>query len=75
MVVTGPGVGDFSLSRLADRPRAPVESFWQAIEEVLNAVLLVVISLYVAIVPTTGLVRFFAADKLRSLLRQHSGPR
>jgi CPA1 family monovalent cation:H+ antiporter len=56
MVVTGLAVGNFSLPRLAEPQSAPFETFWQAIDEVLNAVLFVVIGLHVAIVPSTGLV-------------------
>jgi len=56
MVVTGLAVGNFSLPRLAAKQSAPFETFWQAIDEVLNAVLFVVIGLHIAIVPSTGLV-------------------
>lgn len=56
MVVTGLVVGNFSLPRLAEQEGAPFETFWQAIDEVLNAVLFVVIGLHIAVVPSTGLV-------------------
>jgi CPA1 family monovalent cation:H+ antiporter len=56
MVVTGLVVGNFSLPRLAEQESAPFETFWQAIDEVLNAVLFVVIGLHIAVVPSTGLV-------------------
>jgi len=56
MVVTGLAVGNFSLPRLEARQTAPFEIFWQAIDEVLNAVLFVVIGLHVAIVPSATLV-------------------
>ena len=56
MVVTGLVVGNFSLPRLAEQQSAPFETFWQAIDEVLNAVLFVVIGLHIAVVPSTGLV-------------------
>jgi CPA1 family monovalent cation:H+ antiporter len=56
MVVTGLAVGNFSLPRLAEQQRAPFETFWQAIDEVLNAVLFVVIGLHIAVVPSTGLM-------------------
>jgi CPA1 family monovalent cation:H+ antiporter len=56
MVVTGLVVGNFSLPRLAQQQRAPFGTFWQAIDEVLNAVLFVVIGLHIAIVPDAGLL-------------------
>jgi len=56
MVVTGLVVGNFSLPRLAEQQRAPFGTFWQAIDEVLNAVLFVVIGLHIAIVPSAGLM-------------------
>ena len=51
MVVTGLVVGNYSMPRLAEQQRAPFETFWQAIDEVLNAMLFVVIGLHIAIVP------------------------
>jgi CPA1 family monovalent cation:H+ antiporter len=56
MVVTGLVVGNFSLPRLVEQQRAPFETFWQAVDEVLNAVLFVVIGLHIAIVPSAGLL-------------------
>jgi CPA1 family monovalent cation:H+ antiporter len=56
MVVTGLVVGNFSLPRLAEQQRTPFGTFWQAIDEVLNAVLFVVIGLHIAIVPSAGLL-------------------
>jgi CPA1 family monovalent cation:H+ antiporter len=56
MVVTGLVVGNFSLPRLAEQQRAPFGTFWQAIDEVLNAMLFVVIGLHIAIVPSAGLL-------------------
>jgi CPA1 family monovalent cation:H+ antiporter len=56
MVVTGLVVGNFSLPRLVDQQRMPFETFWQAIDEVLNAVLFVVLGLHIAIVPSEGLL-------------------
>jgi CPA1 family monovalent cation:H+ antiporter len=56
MVVTGLVVGNFSLPRLAEQQSSPFETFWQAIDEVLNAVLFVVIGLHIAVVPSTGLM-------------------
>jgi Na+:H+ antiporter len=56
MVVTGLVAGNFSLPRLAEQQSAPFETFWQAIDEVLNAVLFVVIGLHIALVPSTGLM-------------------
>ena len=55
IVVTGLVVGNFSLPRLTAQQRAPFVTFWQAIEEVLNAMLFVVIGLHVAIMPSEGL--------------------
>jgi CPA1 family monovalent cation:H+ antiporter len=55
IVVTGLVVGNFSLPRLTAQQRAPFGTFWQAIEEVLNAMLFVVIGLHVAIMPSEGL--------------------
>jgi CPA1 family monovalent cation:H+ antiporter len=56
MVVTGLVVGNFSLPRLVEQQRAPFETFWQAVDEILNAVLFVVIGLHIAIVPSAGLL-------------------
>ena len=56
MVVTGLVVGNFSLPRLAEQQRAPFETFWQAVDEVLNAMLFVVIGLHIAIVPGSDLL-------------------
>ncbi len=56
MVVTGLAAGNFSLPRLAVQQSAPFETFWQAIDEVLNAVVFVVIGLHIAIGPSTGLI-------------------
>jgi CPA1 family monovalent cation:H+ antiporter len=56
MVVTGLVVGNFSLPRLAEKQRVPFETFWQAVDEVLNAVLFVVIGLHIAIVPSSGML-------------------
>ena len=56
MVVTGLAAGNYSLPRLAVQQSAPFETFWQAIDEVLNAVLFVVIGLHIALVPSTGLM-------------------
>jgi CPA1 family monovalent cation:H+ antiporter len=56
MVVTGLAIGNFSLPQLAQRESAPFETFWQAIDEVLNAVLFVVIGLHIAIIPSAGLL-------------------
>jgi CPA1 family monovalent cation:H+ antiporter len=55
IVVTGLVVGNFTLPRLTAQQRAPFGTFWQAIDEVLNAVLFVVIGLHVAIMPSEGL--------------------
>lgn len=51
MVVTGLVVGNYSMPRLVEQQRAPFETFWQAIDEVLNAMLFVIIGLHIAIVP------------------------
>ncbi|MEA3274250.1 MAG: sodium:proton antiporter [Pseudomonadota bacterium] len=56
MVVTGLVVGNFSMPRLAERQRSPFETFWQAVDEVLNAVLFVLIGLHIAIVPSIDLM-------------------
>ena len=56
MVVTGLVVGNFSLPRLVEQQLAPFETFWQAVDEVLNAMLFVVIGLHIAIMPGSGLV-------------------
>ncbi len=56
MVVTGLVVGNFSLPRLVEQQLAPFETFWQAIDEVLNAMLFVVIGLHVAIMPGSNLL-------------------
>lgn len=56
MVVTGLVVGNFSLPRLLDTQRAPFGTFWQAVDEVLNAVLFVVIGLHIVLVPSEGLL-------------------
>lgn len=56
MVVTGLVVGNFSMPRLAARQREPFGTFWQAIDEVLNAMLFVVIGLHIAIVPGSNLL-------------------
>ena len=56
MVVTGLVVGNFSLPRLVEQQLAPFETFWQAIDEVLNAMLFVVIGLHIAIVPGSNLL-------------------
>jgi len=55
IVVTGLVVGNFSLPRLTAQQRAPFGTFWQGIDEVLNAMLFVVIGLHVAIVPSEAL--------------------
>jgi CPA1 family monovalent cation:H+ antiporter len=51
MVVTGLVVGNYSMPRIAEQQRAQFETFWQAIDEVLNAMLFVVIGLHVAVLP------------------------
>ncbi len=51
MVVTGLLAGNLSLPRLPTRLRTPFETFWRGIDEVLNAILFVVIGLHIAIVP------------------------
>jgi CPA1 family monovalent cation:H+ antiporter len=56
MVVTGLVVGNFSLPALAATQRAPFETFWEAVDEVLNAVLFVLIGLHIAIVPGSDLL-------------------
>ncbi len=56
MVVTGLVVGNYSLPRLAEQQRAPFETFWQAVDEVLNAMLFVVIGLHIAIIPGSNLL-------------------
>jgi CPA1 family monovalent cation:H+ antiporter len=56
MVVTGLVVGNFTLPRLVEQQLAPFETFWQAIDEVLNAMLFVVIGLHVAILPGSNLL-------------------
>jgi CPA1 family monovalent cation:H+ antiporter len=56
MVVTGLAVGNYSLPRLAAQQSAPFTTFWQAVDEVLNALLFVVIGLHIAIVPESNLL-------------------
>jgi monovalent cation:H+ antiporter, CPA1 family len=56
MVVTGLVVGNFSLPRLAERQSAPFETFWQAVDQILNAVLFVLIGLHIAIMPGSDLM-------------------
>lgn len=56
MVVTGLVVGNFSLPKLVEQQRNPFETFWQAVDEVLNALLFVVIGLHIAIVPGSDLL-------------------
>ena len=51
MVVIGLVAGNYSMPRLAAKERAPFETFWQAVDEVLNAMLFVTIGLHIAIVP------------------------
>jgi len=51
MVVTGLAVGNLTLPRLASAYRAPFESFWKAVDEMLNAMLFVLLGLHVVVVP------------------------
>ena len=51
MVVTGLIAGNVTLPRLAAELRKDFEIFWQGIDEVLNALLFVLIGLHVAVVP------------------------
>jgi len=51
MVVTGLIVGNVTLPRLSQELRTDFETFWQGIDEVLNALLFVLIGLHVALVP------------------------
>lgn len=51
MVVTGLAVGNLTLPRLAAVYRRPFESFWRIVDEMLNAMLFVLLGLHIAIVP------------------------
>jgi len=51
MVVTGLIAGNFTLPRLTPDLRRGFATFWQGIDEVLNALLFVLIGLHVALVP------------------------
>jgi CPA1 family monovalent cation:H+ antiporter len=51
MVVAGLVVGNRSLPRLADEQRAPLLTFWDAVNRVFNAMLFVLLGLHVAVVP------------------------
>ena len=56
MVVTGLVVGNFSLPKIVEQQRAPFGTFWQAVDEVFNAMLFVIIGLHIAIVPGSDLL-------------------
>lgn len=56
MVVTGLVVGNFSLPKIVEQQRAPFGIFWQAVDEVFNAMLFVIIGLHIAIVPSSDLL-------------------
>ncbi|MDH3792760.1 MAG: cation:proton antiporter, partial [Rhodospirillales bacterium] len=49
-VVLGLVIGNYSMPRLAADERRPFETFWRAVDEVLNAMLFVLIGLHVALV-------------------------
>ncbi len=51
MVVTGLVIGNYTMPRLERGERLPLKTFWHAIDEVLNAVLFVLIGLHIAVVP------------------------
>lgn len=51
MVVTGLAVGNLTLPQLPAKYRRPFESFWRVVDEMLNAMLFVLLGLHVAIVP------------------------
>jgi CPA1 family monovalent cation:H+ antiporter len=51
MVVTGLVVGNYSLPRMTGQERATFETFWQAADETLNAMLFVAIGLHISVVP------------------------
>ena len=56
MVVAGLVVGNYSLPRMSTEQCTRFEIFWRAIDEILNAMLFVIIGLHIAIVPQdTGL--------------------
>lgn len=50
MVVTGLIAGNVTLPRLPETPRAAFKTFWQGIDEVLDALLFVLVGLHVALV-------------------------
>jgi CPA1 family monovalent cation:H+ antiporter len=50
-VVTGLVTGNYTMPRLPEHQRADFETFWRAIDEVLNANLFVLIGLHIAVVP------------------------
>ncbi len=51
MVVTGLIFGNVSMPRAREAEREPFKNFWEAIDEVLNAVLFVLIGLHLALIP------------------------
>lgn len=50
-VVTGLVIGNYTLPRLERGERLPFKTFWQAVDEVLNATLFVLMGLHIAIIP------------------------
>ena len=51
MVVTGLVIGNYTMPRLAQDERTPFKTFWRGVDEVLNAMLFVVIGLHIAVIP------------------------
>jgi CPA1 family monovalent cation:H+ antiporter len=52
MVVIGLVIGNYALPRANSGARSQFETFWQAIDEILNAMLFVLIGLHVALLPS-----------------------
>lgn len=50
-VVLGLVIGNYSMARLPRRETAPFKTFWQAIDEILNAMLFVLVGLHLATAP------------------------
>jgi CPA1 family monovalent cation:H+ antiporter len=69
MVVTGLIAGNVTLLRLSQGLRTSFEAFWQGVDEVLNALLFVLIGLHVALVPgDTGMLALAAVAIVVCLL-------
>lgn len=51
MVVTGLVIGNYSLPRIIQSERDKFQTFWEAVDEILNSVLFVMIGLHIALVP------------------------